>query len=175
MKISTRKLASAAVVGAAYAALTLLLAPISFGLVQFRVSEALCILPAFVPFTAWGLWAGCAIANLAGGYGILDIVFGSLATLGASLCMAAIAKGRRQPLSFGRAVAVCFMPVIWNGPIVGGVIAYSTGAFWAALPLNSLQIAAEEALVMYVIGLPLLKLLPKSTAFSRAIDDLNNK
>ena len=65
--------------------------------------------------------------------------------------------------------------VIWNGPIVGGVIAYSTGAFWAALPLNSLQIAAEEALVMYVIGLPLLKLLPKSTAFSRAIDDLNNK
>lgn len=57
MKISTRKLASAAVVGAAYAALTLLLAPISFGLVQFRVSEALCILPAFVPFTAWGLWA----------------------------------------------------------------------------------------------------------------------
>ena len=92
MKISTRKLASAAVVGAAYAALTLLLAPISFGLVQFRVSEALCILPAFVPFTAWGLWAGCAIANLAGGYGIPDIVFGSLATLGASLCMAAIAK-----------------------------------------------------------------------------------
>ena len=42
MKISTRKLASAAVVGAAYAALTLLLAPISFGLVQLRVSEALC-------------------------------------------------------------------------------------------------------------------------------------
>ena len=117
MKISTRKLASAAVVGAAYAALTLLLAPISFGLVQFRVSEALCILPAFVPFTAWGLWAGCAIANLAGGYALTDIVFGSLATLGASLCMAAIAKGRRQPLSLGRAVAVCFMPVIWNGPM----------------------------------------------------------
>ena len=85
MKISTRKLASAAVVGAAYAALTLLLAPISFGLVQLRVSEALCILPAFLPCTAWGLWAGCAIANLAGGYGLPDIVFGSLATLGASL------------------------------------------------------------------------------------------
>lgn len=175
MKISTRKLASAAVVGAAYAAMTLLLAPISFGLVQFRVSEALCILPAFVPFTAWGLWAGCAIANLAGGYGIPDIVFGSLATLGASLCMAAIAKGRKQPLGLGRAIAVCFMPVIWNGPIVGGVIAYSTGALWAALPLNSLQIAVEEALVMYVIGLPLLKLLPRSTAFSKAMDELNNR
>ena len=64
MKISTRKLASAAVVGAAYAALTLLLAPISFGLVQFRVSEALCILPAFVPFTAWGLWAGLSLIHI---------------------------------------------------------------------------------------------------------------
>ena len=96
-------------------------------------------------------------------------------TLGAALGMAVIAKGGRQPLSVGRAVAVVFVPGIWNGPIVGGVIAYSTGAFWAALPLNSRQIAAEEALVMYVIGLPLLKLLPKSTAFSRAIDDLNNK
>ena len=111
MKISTRKLASAAVVGAAYAALTLLLAPISFGLVQLRVSEALCILPAFLPCTAWGLWAGCAIANLAGGYGLPDIVFGSLATLGASLSMAAIAKGRSQPLRLGRALAVCLMPV----------------------------------------------------------------
>ena len=122
MKISTRKLASAAVVGAAYAALTLLLAPISFGLVQFRVSEALCILPAFLPCTSWGLWIGCAIANLAGGYGIPDIVFGSLATLGASLCMAGIVKGHEQPLKLGRAIAVCFMPVIWNGPIVGGEI-----------------------------------------------------
>ena len=65
-----------AVIAARYAALTLALYPISFGAVQFRVSEALCILPAFVPFTAWGLWAGCAIANLAGGYGIPDIVFG---------------------------------------------------------------------------------------------------
>lgn len=172
MKMSTRKLASAAVVGAAYAALTLLLAPISFGLVQLRVSEALCILPAFLPCTAWGLWAGCAIANLAGGYGLPDIVFGSLATLGASLSMAAIAKGRSQPLGLGRALAVCLMPVVWNGPIVGAVIAYSTGAFWSALALSAAQIAAEEAVVMYVIGLPLLKLLPRSAAFRRAAESL---
>lgn len=175
MKISTRKLASAA--GGRRGLCRLDLAARTDKLRSRavpRVGGALHT-PGLRAFTAWGLWAGCAIANLAGGYGIPDIVFGSLATLGASLCMAAIAKGRRQPLSLGRAVAVCFMPVIWNGPIVGGVIAYSTGAFWAALPLNSLQIAAEEALVMYVIGLPLLKLLPKSTAFSRAIDDLNNK
>ena len=71
MHITTKKLAFAAVVGAAYAALTMLLAPISFGLVQFRVAEALCILPAFLPAASWGLWVslrccfvccwGCAV------------------------------------------------------------------------------------------------------------------
>ena len=55
MNSSVKNLASAAVVGSAYAALTMLLAPISFGLVQFRVSEALCILPAFLPSASWGL------------------------------------------------------------------------------------------------------------------------
>ena len=60
----TQRLAAAAVVGAAYAALTMALAPISYGTVQFRISEVLCILPYFMPFTSWGLFAGCLIANL---------------------------------------------------------------------------------------------------------------
>ena len=76
-----QKLCCAAVIGALYAAVTLLLAPISYGNLQCRVSEALCILPWFFPETAWGLFAGCLLANLLGGNGPLDIVFGSLATL----------------------------------------------------------------------------------------------
>lgn len=87
MKFTPRNIALAAVVGAAYCALTLLVAPIAFGVVQFRVSEALCILPAFFPMSAWGLWIGCALANVFGGYGVMDIVFGSLATLGSGLCI----------------------------------------------------------------------------------------
>ena len=86
MHITTRKLAAAAVTGAAYAALTMLLAPISYGAIQCRVSEVLCILPFFIPCTAWGLFAGCAIANLLSAAGIFDVVFGSLATLLAALC-----------------------------------------------------------------------------------------
>ena len=165
MKFTPRNLAFAAVVGAAYCALTLLLAPISFGPVQFRVAEALCILPAFMPVSAWGLWIGCALANFFGGYGVPDIVFGSLATLGSGLCIAALARNQAQPLHFGRCILVCFMPVVWNAPIVGAVIAYSTGAFWAALPLNMLQLAVGEAGVLFIIGLPLMKLLPRSRAF----------
>ena len=51
MHITTRKLTAAAVTGAAYAALTMLLAPISYGAIQCRVSEVLCILPFFIPCT----------------------------------------------------------------------------------------------------------------------------
>lgn len=165
MKFTVRNLAFAAVVGAAYCALTVLLAPISFPAVQFRVAEALCILPAIMPVSAWGLWLGCALANFFGGYGLPDIVFGSLATLGAGLCAAAIAKNRPQPLGFGRCILVCAMPVVWNAPIVGAVIAFTSGAFWAAFPLTALQLAVEEAGVMFIIGLPLMKLLPRSRAF----------
>ena len=92
-KTATLKLATAAVVGACYAVLTMILAPISYGAVQFRVSEALCILPFFMPCTAWGLFGGSDhIANLLTG-NIFDIVFGSLATLAAALITAEI--GRR--------------------------------------------------------------------------------
>lgn len=45
------------------------------------------------------------------------------------------------------------------------MISYSTGAFWSALPLSMLQLAVEEAGVMFIIGLPLMKLLPRSRAF----------
>ncbi len=171
MKTTLKNLAFAAVAGAAYCALTLLLAPISFGVVQFRVAEALCILPALLPAGAWGLWIGCALANFFGGYGLPDIVFGSLATLGAGLCAAALAKGRPRPLGFTRCVLVCAMPVVWNSPVVGAVIAYSTGAFAAAFPLAALQLAVEEAGVLYLIGLPLMKLLERSRAFMALLAD----
>ena len=69
------------IIAAVYAALTLLLAPISYGLIQVRVAEALCILPFFTPAAVPGLFIGCLIANAVGGLGVIDIVFGSLATL----------------------------------------------------------------------------------------------
>lgn len=86
------KLVYPAMVGAVYAALTMMLAPISYGNVQFRVSEALCVLPFFLPETAVGLFLGCALANTISAAGVLDIVFGSLATLGAGLCTAAFGR-----------------------------------------------------------------------------------
>ena len=94
-KISIRQLTMAAVVGALYAALTLLSSAfgLAYGPVQFRISEALCLLPFLFPETAWGLFVGCWAANLISPYGPLDMVVGSLATLIAALWTA---KCRRK-------------------------------------------------------------------------------
>ncbi|MBR0203644.1 MAG: QueT transporter family protein, partial [Synergistaceae bacterium] len=84
MKINSshiNKLARGALIAALYAALTILLAPISYGPVQCRVSEAFTLLPFYLPEAVPGLFIGCIFANFIGGYGLPDMVFGSLATL----------------------------------------------------------------------------------------------
>ncbi len=154
-----RKLCRAAVVGALYAAVTLLAAPISFGAIQCRVSEALCILPWLFPETAQGLFCGCILANLIGGYGPLDVVFGSLTTLAAGLLTARIP----------RRVPAALPPVILNGLIVGAVIARSTAkdALFAAFPIIGLEVAAGEAVALFALGLPLSLLLERIPYFQK--------
>ena len=73
----TQFLAEAAVIGAIYVVLTLLFAPLSYGEIQIRFSEALTILPFFTPAAIPGLFVGCIIANLFGGAIPVDIIFGS--------------------------------------------------------------------------------------------------
>lgn len=164
MNLHLRKLTFAAVTGAAYASLSLIAAPISFGPLQLRVAEVLCILPFFVPCTGWGLFAGCIIANLIGGAGPFDVVFGSLATLAAAFLTSVI---RQKPLA-------CLPPPVINALVVGAVLAkvYSPQAMSAAFPLYAVQIFAGEAIVLFVIGLPLMYVLPRIKAFDRACAEL---
>ena len=176
MKTDPRPIAAAAVVGAAYAALTVLLSPISFGPIQLRLSEVLCILPFFIPGTAWGLFIGCALDNLVTG-NIFDVIFGSLATLIAGLITARC--GRYGDTSRTR-FAACSAPVIVNALIVGAVI---TGAYNGFHPLknigvyalNVLQIALCEAAVMYIAGLAFMRWLPEKKFFREFADKINRK
>ena len=94
MKLHTRQLTCAAIVGAAYAVLSIFgsIFGITYGPIQCRFSEALCVLPFLLPETAWGLGVGCLIANLLSPYGVLDIVVGSAATLLAALLTARCKK-----------------------------------------------------------------------------------
>lgn len=168
-------LAAAAIVGAAYAVLTMALAPISYGAIQLRVSEVLCILPYFMPCTAWGLFIGCAAANLLTG-NIFDIIFGSLATLAAALLTAAIGK-RKHTLA--NSALACLMPVVFNALVVGAVI---TAAYegmnlfqhFGVFALNAAYVGLGEAIVLYVLGLPLMRYLPGKKFFKEFMEKVNS-
>ena len=73
----------AGLIAAVYVALTLVsaMAGLASGVIQVRISEALCVLPLFTPAAIPGLFVGCAIANLVTGCAPWDILFGSVATL----------------------------------------------------------------------------------------------
>ena len=80
-----------ALIGALYTVLTLVVAPISFSTVQFRISEALTLLPLFSPVGIWGVAFGCFFSNLLGfllgmnPIGLIDALVGTTATLLAGL------------------------------------------------------------------------------------------
>ena len=144
---NTGALTRAAIIAAIYAALTLLLAPISYGEVQIRLSEALTLLPILMPEAMPALFVGCLLANVLGGCTIFDIVFGSLATLLAALCTRRL---RARPM------LAAAMPVLFNGVIVGAVV-HVCYAPAIALPLCMLFVAAGEAVACFVAGLILLR------------------
>lgn len=73
----TKFIVRAAIIAAAYAVLTLALAPLAFGSLQLRLSEALTVLAYFSPAAVCGLTVGCAVANLWSPFGITDVVFGA--------------------------------------------------------------------------------------------------
>jgi len=173
LKISTRKIAFAGAIAAIYAALTIALNFIGYGPIQFRVAEALCILPFFFPFSVWGLFVGCILANLISPYP-LDIIVGSAATLIAALCTLLIGKAGRNGVAM-KALA-CFPPVIINAVFIGALIAYymvggvEAGAFMPAFLINALQVGLGQAAVLYAIGLPLMVYLPKSRAYGKLLE-----
>ena len=142
---ATRRLARGAVIAALYTALTLLLAPISYGQFQIRLSEAMTLLPILLPEAVPALAIGCLLSNILGGCTIFDIVFGTLATLLAALCT------RRLRGKFWLAAA---MPVVFNGVIVGAVVHYCYSPAFP-LPLCMLTVAIGEAIACMIVG-PLL-------------------
>ena len=151
-----------ALVAAIYAALTVLLAPISYGPIQLRISEALNVFPFLMPNTIWGVAIGCFLANLFTG-SILDIVFGTLATLLAALLTAYF--GRKGNTVKNRLLG-CLMPVRFNAVIVGAVLTwgYRFQEFdspLASYGFNALTVGIGEAGVLYLLGLPLIALLPR--------------
>ena len=149
---NTKNLCLSALIAALYAALTLAFQPISYGAVQFRISEALTLLPVLFPQAVPGLTLGCLISNLFNPMGatVYDVVFGTLATL-----IAAVITWRMRASIWGRGLP----PVLCNAIIVGLVLTYAYGI--DMLWMNMLTVGLGEAVVCYVLGVPMIKLLSR--------------
>ena len=125
--------------------------------IQFRVSEALCILPIFMPEAIPGLFIGCIISNIIGGCVLWDIVFGSIATLLGALGAYML---RKVPVKFKW---LATLPnLIANMVIVPLVLMYAYGVDGGFFAL-SLSVGIGE-LVCGVIG---------GTALYYSVKDLN--
>ncbi len=141
----------AALIAAIYVALTVPLAPVSFGPIQFRISEALVILPYFTPAAVPGVFAGCLISNLLGSGVVLDIVFGSLATLIGAVCSYLVRRHK---------FLVCVPPILSNVLIIPWVLRIAYGApdaiWWMMV-----TVGIGEVLAVAVLGNSLLLLLER--------------
>ena len=115
----TRLMTESALIAAVYVALVLLFKPISFGAIQFRIAEALCVLPFFSLSAVPGLALGCLLGNFFSGAAMPDVIFGTFATL-----LAAILSYKLRTVSKW---LVCLPPILANAVIVPFVLQYAYG------------------------------------------------
>jgi uncharacterized membrane protein len=132
-KRSTLYLTRGAMISALYVAVTWLcsIVGLSSGVIQFRLSEALCILPVFMPEAVPALFIGCLLSNIIAGGVIWDIIFGSIATLIGAIG-ARLLKGLPRGVIFLATVPT----LLSNAIIVPYVLIYAYGvtdAYWFLL------------------------------------------
>lgn len=163
-----RFLVEAAVIAALYTVLTYVAVAmnLAYGPVQFRFSEALTILPVFTPAAIPGLALGCFLSNLASPLGVVDWVFGTLATLLAAILSYALRKVQIK----GLPVLSSLPPVLTNTFIVGFELACLSdiGLFsfqnfsMANYVVSAVSVGVGELVVCVVLGLPVCALLKKA-------------
>ena len=141
----------AAVIAALYVVLTYVFSAFASGVIQVRVSEALTILPAFTPAAIPGLVIGCLLSNTLTGCVLLDIIFGSVATLIGALGSYAL---RRHTW------LVPIPPIVSNMIIVPFVLRYAYGAT-DAFPFMIATVGAGEIISCYLLGMLLYGALKK--------------
>ena len=144
----------AAVIAAVYAVLTIILAPISYGAFQCRISEGLCILPCLTGSAVPGLFVGCMLSSILTGAPALDVVFGSLATLFAAVLTRVLAKKKISDWLLP-------LPTILVNALVIGILLHYVYKVQLHLILLILVTGAGEAVPCYLIGIPLLHILRK--------------
>ena len=159
MKRNVKLLALNGVLAAVYAVVTVLTASFAYGPIQFRLAEALCLLPMLLPQTVWGVTVGCVLANLFSPVSALDVVIGSLATLLAALWVTRVRRVWLAPLP----MTIC------NAVLVGGMLAwvYTPDNLVSGFFLMAGEVGLGELAVGYVLGVPLILALKRTDVLQR--------
>ncbi|PMB05244.1 transporter [Fischerella thermalis CCMEE 5273] len=148
--MSAQRITTVAMIAAVYAILTVAVAPLSYGPVQFRLSEILTVLPYLTPLAIPGLFIGAATANLFSPIGFYDVIFGSIASLIAAWLTYRMPKAWLAPLP----------PVLVNAVIIGILLGTVSG-LPIAVPAAMLYVGLGQVVVCYGLGLPFLYLLQR--------------
>ena len=156
MKLKTEKIVIISLVSALYATLTLALSAISFGPIQFRVSEVMTLLPLLGKEYIIALTIGCLLANIIGPYGIPDIIFGTLATLISAYLVYLTRKTMKNKQNKAYILIASFWPTIINAIIIGIML---NKFFGLPLVLSMLQVGFGQFVVITILGVPLFKFL----------------
>ena len=143
-----------AVTAALYVALTLAIAPLSYGAVQFRISEVLTLLCFFKKDYCYSLILGCFISNLFSPLGALDLIFGVASTVFTVVGMRYVKN--IWAASLFPALSMVF--IAWE-------LVYLGLPFWYSF----LTAALGEIAVVTVIGVPLFKTLQKNRFFKETV------
>jgi uncharacterized membrane protein len=140
---TTRSIAHGAIIAAVYVVLCIIFQPISYGPIQFRIAEALTIMPLFTPAAIPGLFVGCILANIIGQGVIMDVIFGSLATLIGAVLGYLLRRNRWL---------VPIPAVVANALIIPFVLRYGYGFTDVPIALEMLYILAGEVVGCYILG-----------------------
>ena len=143
----------AAMIAAIYVVLTLFISAFNLasGAIQIRISEALTVLPVFTPAAIPGLFIGCFISNLMSGGMLLDVIFGSLATLFGACGTYLLRKWKW---------AVPIPPILSNALIVPFVLAY-VYHIPGGVPYFMVTVCSGQILSCGVLGMIVYKILAK--------------
>ncbi len=174
---SVRKIAVLSVVAALYVAVTMALGSLSYGSIQFRISEALVLLCFYKKEYCYSMVTGCFIANIISTVGVIDMAVGTFATLvsvvSIVLCerlLPSFFQGRlkmnRKASCTASLITASLAPVIFNGVLVGLELKFVLGL---PLVLSMLQVALGELVCVTIIGVVIFKLLENNKAFMKLI------
>ncbi len=159
----TNNLSKQAMIAALYTVISLVMAPIAFGSVQARVSEALTLLPVFGIGNVWGVTVGCFLTNLVGLatganiLGSLDIIFGTAATFAAALLTYFFRNIRIKNMP----VLSALPPVIINAIVIGWELCIMiNGEFHPVIfTAQAVAVGIGQALSCFVLGLFLVRII----------------